>query len=168
MRPEPLGVAALLVPWNDPIAIAAKNLAALLVTGNVVVYKPSEKTPLSGELLAETPRGGAPRRHGVLCTATPGGGRSSGAGDVDVVLHTGSVPPPGDRRDVRATLTKAVLGAWRQRRADRPTPASIRAGGPSRRRRALRQRRADLHVGRRIYVHRDVAAPFLRELTHRP
>src|SRR3954465_12437559 len=44
---EPRGVAALLVPWNDPIAIAGGQLGACLVTGNTVVLKPSEKTPLS-------------------------------------------------------------------------------------------------------------------------
>ena len=50
---EPRGVVALLVPWNDPIAIACGQIAAALVTGNAVVYKPSEKTPLSGARLVE-------------------------------------------------------------------------------------------------------------------
>src|SRR5918998_4438087 len=50
---EPRGVVALLVPWNDPIAIACGQIAAALVTGNTVVYKPSEKTPLSGARLVE-------------------------------------------------------------------------------------------------------------------
>jgi acyl-CoA reductase-like NAD-dependent aldehyde dehydrogenase len=50
---EPRGVVALLVPWNDPVAIACGQIAAALVTGNAVVYKPSEKTPLSGALLVE-------------------------------------------------------------------------------------------------------------------
>ena len=50
---EPRGVVALLVPWNDPIAIAAGQIAAALVTGNAVVYKPSQKTPLSAARLVE-------------------------------------------------------------------------------------------------------------------
>ena len=50
---EPRGVVALLVPWNDPIAIACGQIAAALVTGNAVVYKPSEKAPLSGARLVE-------------------------------------------------------------------------------------------------------------------
>src|SRR5215218_7917970 len=50
---EPRGVVALLVPWNDPIAIACGQIAAALVTGNTVVFKPSEKTPLSGARLVE-------------------------------------------------------------------------------------------------------------------
>jgi len=50
---EPYGVAAVIVPWNDPIAIACGYLGAALVTGNTVVYKPSEKTPLSAVRLVE-------------------------------------------------------------------------------------------------------------------
>src|SRR3954471_16744221 len=50
---EPRGVVALLVPWNDPVAIACGQIAAALVAGNAVVYKPSAKTPLSGARLVE-------------------------------------------------------------------------------------------------------------------
>src|SRR3954453_21363651 len=50
---EPRGVAALLVPWNDPIAIAGGQLGASLAPGNTVVLKPSEKTPLSTIRLVE-------------------------------------------------------------------------------------------------------------------
>src|ERR671916_2767816 len=50
---EPYGVAAVVVPWNDPVAIACGYLGAALVTGNTVVYKPSEKTPLSAVRLVE-------------------------------------------------------------------------------------------------------------------
>src|SRR3954447_236351 len=50
---EPRGVVGLLVPWNDPIAIACGQIGAALAAGNTVVYKPSEKTPLSGARLVE-------------------------------------------------------------------------------------------------------------------
>ena len=50
---EPRGVVALLVPWNDPVAIACGQLAAALVTGNTVVLKPSEKTPLAALRIAK-------------------------------------------------------------------------------------------------------------------
>src|SRR4051794_25764450 len=53
MLPEPRGVAALLVPWNDPVAIACGQIAACLVAGNTVILKPSEKTPLSSALVVE-------------------------------------------------------------------------------------------------------------------
>ena len=44
---EPLGVAALITPWNFPIAIPAWKLAPALISGNAVVLKPAELTPVS-------------------------------------------------------------------------------------------------------------------------
>ncbi|GID29304.1 aldehyde dehydrogenase family protein [Paractinoplanes brasiliensis] len=46
-RREPLGVVGLITPWNFPFAIAAWKLAPALATGNTVVLKPAEQTPLS-------------------------------------------------------------------------------------------------------------------------
>ena len=72
---EPRGVVALLVPWNDPVAIACGQIAAALVTGNAVVFKPSEKTPLSGARLVELLD--LPAACSSSCRATPApGGRS--------------------------------------------------------------------------------------------
>ncbi|MFI5611628.1 aldehyde dehydrogenase family protein [Amycolatopsis sp. NPDC051903] len=51
-RPEPLGVAGLITPWNFPIAIPAWKLAPALVSGNTVVLKPAELTPASATHLA--------------------------------------------------------------------------------------------------------------------
>src|SRR5258705_405902 len=48
---EPRGVAAVITPWNDPVAVSCGLLGAALVTGNTVVYKPSERTPATGWLL---------------------------------------------------------------------------------------------------------------------
>jgi lactaldehyde dehydrogenase / glycolaldehyde dehydrogenase len=44
---EPIGVVAAICPWNFPIAVLCRKLAPALVTGNTVVVKPSEVTPLS-------------------------------------------------------------------------------------------------------------------------
>ncbi len=52
-RREPLGVCGLITPWNFPLMIAAWKLAPALVTGNTVVIKPAEQTPLSTIRLAE-------------------------------------------------------------------------------------------------------------------
>ncbi|KAI1617901.1 putative aldehyde dehydrogenase family protein [Exophiala viscosa] len=53
----PLGVVAQITPWNHPLLIAMKKIAAALAAGNVVIVKPSELAPLSvlkmGELLKE-------------------------------------------------------------------------------------------------------------------
>ena len=44
---EPLGVVALIVPWNFPLAIASWKMAPALAAGNTVVLKPAELTPLT-------------------------------------------------------------------------------------------------------------------------
>jgi RHH-type proline utilization regulon transcriptional repressor/proline dehydrogenase/delta 1-pyrroline-5-carboxylate dehydrogenase len=50
---EPRGVAAVIAPWNFPLAISMGMASAALVTGNCVVYKPSGLTPVIGRHLAE-------------------------------------------------------------------------------------------------------------------
>jgi acyl-CoA reductase-like NAD-dependent aldehyde dehydrogenase len=51
--PEPIGVCALVVPWNDPVDLAVRKLGAALAAGCTVVIKPSEITPASTTLLVE-------------------------------------------------------------------------------------------------------------------
>ncbi|HSD82152.1 MAG TPA: aldehyde dehydrogenase family protein [Solirubrobacteraceae bacterium] len=106
---EPRGVAALLVPWNDPIAIACGQLAACLVAGNTVVLKPSEKTPLSTVRLLELldlPAGIAQPLLGDARAGRPLAAHPL----VDLVVHTGSVTTG---RELAATcganLRKALL-----------------------------------------------------------
>jgi len=50
---EPLGVVGLIVPWNFPLNISSWKLGPALATGNTVVLKPAELTPLSALRLAE-------------------------------------------------------------------------------------------------------------------
>ena len=51
---EPLGVVALITPWNFPVAIPLWKAAPALAFGNAVVLKPSEQSPMMALLLAET------------------------------------------------------------------------------------------------------------------
>ena len=51
---EPLGVVALITPWNFPLAIPLWKAAPALAFGNTVVLKPSEQSPMMALLLAET------------------------------------------------------------------------------------------------------------------
>ena len=55
-RPQPLGVAGQVIPWNFPLLMAAWKLAPALATGNTVVLKPAETTPLTALLLADVIR----------------------------------------------------------------------------------------------------------------
>ncbi len=50
---RPRGLAAVLSPWNFPLAIPAGMVSGALVTGNAVLFKPSERAPLTGYVLVE-------------------------------------------------------------------------------------------------------------------
>ncbi len=50
---EPRGVAAVIAPWNFPLAISMGMVSAAIVTGNTVVYKPSSESPLTGLMVYE-------------------------------------------------------------------------------------------------------------------
>jgi alpha-ketoglutaric semialdehyde dehydrogenase len=70
---EPLGVVAVISPWNFPASIPARKIAPALVTGNTVVFKPSSDAPLCGLRLAEAlVAGGLPS--GVLNFVTGSAG----------------------------------------------------------------------------------------------
>ncbi|GMU45046.1 MAG: aldehyde dehydrogenase [Xanthomonadales bacterium] len=90
---EPLGVIAAIVPWNFPLLMAVWKLAPALATGNSVVLKPSEKSPLTALRLAELAiEAGIPA--GVL-NVLPGFGKTAGEPlalhmDVDGLVFTGS------------------------------------------------------------------------------
>lgn len=92
-RHEPVGVVGQIIPWNYPMLMQAWKLAPALATGNTVVLKPAEQTPLTalriGELILEA---GFPE--GVVNLA-PGFGPTAGAAiashmDIDKVAFTGS------------------------------------------------------------------------------
>jgi betaine-aldehyde dehydrogenase len=90
---EPLGVVAMIVPWNFPLTIAAWKLAPALAAGNTVVLKPAELTPLTAlELERIALEAGLPE--GVLnVVAGPGrvcGERLVEHPDVAKVAFTGS------------------------------------------------------------------------------
>ncbi|RAL14368.1 putative aldehyde dehydrogenase [Aspergillus homomorphus CBS 101889] len=74
---EPLGVCAAIVPWNAPLMITAWKIAPALTTGNTLLLKPSELTPLYSLKLAQLIReAGFPA--GVI-NILPGDGPSAGA-----------------------------------------------------------------------------------------
>ncbi|MFM7015739.1 MAG: aldehyde dehydrogenase family protein [Bacteroidota bacterium] len=53
MKAAPVGVAGQIIPWNFPLLMAAWKIAPALATGNTVVLKPAETTPLTALKLAE-------------------------------------------------------------------------------------------------------------------
>jgi succinate-semialdehyde dehydrogenase/glutarate-semialdehyde dehydrogenase len=148
------------------VAIACGQLAASLVVGNTVVFKPSEKTPLSGARLVELLDLGdvlqllhGDARAGRPLAAHPG---------VDLVIHTGSVQTGRDVAEACLDrLGKALLELGGKDAmivdadVDPEWAAEQAAIG------------AFANAGQlctsveRIYVHRNVAEPFLAALTRR-
>ncbi len=114
--PQRLGVAGQIIPWNFPLLMAAWKIAPALATGNTVVLKPAETTPLTALTLADII---------AECDLPPGvvnvlaGGPSIGqaiveADGIDKIAFTGST-------DVGRNILRTLAG--------RPTRLSLELGG---------------------------------------
>ena len=104
-RPQSLGVAGQIIPWNFPLLMAAWKIAPALATGNTVVLKPAETTPLTALKLAEIIQE-ADLPPGVVNIIT--GASSTGAAivnhpDINKIAFTGST-------DVGKIIQKAIAG----------------------------------------------------------
>ena len=104
-RTSPLGVAGQIIPWNFPLLMAAWKIAPALATGNTVVLKPAETTPLTALKLAEIIQE-ADLPPGVVNIIT-GAGKTGAAivnhPDVNKIAFTGST-------DVGKIIQKAIAG----------------------------------------------------------
>src|SRR5918997_405440 len=103
--PKPLGVAGQVIPWNFPMLMLAWKIAPALATGNTVVLKPAETTPLSALLFAEVCRQ-ADLPPGVVNIVTGAGDTGRAVvehDDVDKVAFTGST-------EVGKQIARAVAG----------------------------------------------------------
>jgi lactaldehyde dehydrogenase/glycolaldehyde dehydrogenase len=92
--PQPVGVVAGIIPWNYPAALTTRKVAPALITGNAIVLKPHEDTPLSAlELAKLAEEAGVPP--GILSVVT-GPGETVGESLVTnpiprLITFTGSV-----------------------------------------------------------------------------
>jgi aldehyde dehydrogenase (NAD+) len=104
-HPKPLGVAGQIIPWNFPLLMAAWKIAPALATGNTVVLKPAETTPLTALKLAEIiQESGLP--DGVVNIVTGFGNAGAAIVNhplVNKVAFTGSTP-------VGKYIQKAIAG----------------------------------------------------------
>lgn len=169
---EPLGVTGHVVPWNFPVSLFARTVAPALATGNAVVVKPAEDTPLTAiELGSHLDAAGVPP--GAV-NVVPGYGTEAGAAltghdDVDGVAFTGSVETG---KEVAATAAGSL------------TPVHIEAGGKNPNvvfpdadlERAVEQTLISIFTrnagqvcsaGDRLLLHEDVREPFLDSLLER-
>lgn len=111
----PKGVCGIISPWNFPFQLAVVPIISALIGGNTVVLKPSEVTPLTGELIREVfDEAGLPP--GVVEVVQGDGttGAALSSADVDMLFFTGSV----------ATGRKVMAAA-----AEKPIPVELELGG---------------------------------------
>lgn len=106
---QPLGVAGQIIPWNFPLLMAAWKIAPALATGNTVVLKPAETTPLTALLLAEIIQE-ADLPPGVVNIITGAG--ATGAAivnhpDINKIAFTGST-------DVGKIIQRAIAGTGKK------------------------------------------------------
>ncbi len=111
----PKGVVGIISPWNFPFQLAVIPMISALIGGNTVVLKPSEVTPITGELIRELfeeasfPKGVVEVLQGDGST-----GAALTGSDVDMIFFTGSV----------ATGRKVMAAA-----AEKPIPVELELGG---------------------------------------
>jgi acyl-CoA reductase-like NAD-dependent aldehyde dehydrogenase len=110
--PNPIGVCALVIPWNDPVDLAVRKLGAALAAGCTVVIKPSEETPASTEALIRLfddlpglPPGVINLVHGP---GDPTGAALVAHPDVDKVSFTGSTATGRRIMQIAAATLKRV------------------------------------------------------------
>lgn len=168
---EPVGVAALIAPWNAPVALASMKLAAALAFGNTCVLKPSEQTPFALHLLVRLlHEAGVP--DGVVNLVNGRGdvtGTSLVAQDgVDLISFTGGT-----------TTGRTIMAAAGRRLV----PCTMELGGKSAnivfasadRDRALDAALASIYsnngqqclAGSRIFVERSIADDFISDFVNR-
>jgi aldehyde dehydrogenase (NAD+) len=111
-NPRPHGVVGQIIPWNFPLLMLAWKVAPALATGNTVVLKPAETTPLTALLFAEVcQQAGLPA--GVVNIVTGDGATGSALvnhPDIDKIAFTGSTGVgKGIARAIAGTGKSATL-----------------------------------------------------------
>ena len=107
-RARPIGVAGQIIPWNFPMLMAAWKIAPALATGNTVVLKPAETTPLTALLLAQVIQE-AELPPGVVNIITGAGetGAELVGSPVDKIAFTGST-------EVGKRIQRSIAGSGKR------------------------------------------------------
>ena len=116
LRPQPLGVIGIIVPWNYPILLAVAPLAGALAAGNRVMIKMSEFTPMTGALFAQLINKYFSPDHVCIINGDAEVAREFSALPFDHLLFTGST-----------SVGKHVMRAA----AENLTPVTLELGGKS-------------------------------------
>ncbi len=171
IRREPVGVVAIITPWNYPFVLTAWRVVAAMAVGNTVVVKPSSLTPMSTLEFAEaSKKAGIP--HGVLNVVT-GSGRKAGETlasnqKVDMIAFTGSTEVGSRLQEIGAKSVKKVsleLGGkapfivFEDADLDAATEGAVVGG--------IINNGQDCANATRFYVHRSKIADFKKLLTQK-
>jgi acyl-CoA reductase-like NAD-dependent aldehyde dehydrogenase len=116
IRPQPLGVVGIIVPWNYPVYLAIGPLAAALAAGNRVMIKMSEFTPRTGAVFAKMIADNFSPDHVTVITGDAGVAREFASLPFDHLLFTGST-----------AVGRHVMRAA----AENLTPVTLELGGKS-------------------------------------
>src|SRR5579885_773817 len=164
---SPLGVGAIIIPWNSPLMLATWNLGPCLATGNCCVLKPSELAPLTslalGEIAAEA---GLPA--GVL-NIVAGLGATGAAmvssADVDAIAFTGGV---STGRSVMAAASGSLKRVMLELGGKSPNlvfnDADLKRSAAGVARSIFRSQGQSCVAGSRLLVDRRIAQEFLELL----
>ncbi len=111
----PKGVVGIISPWNFPFQLAVVPMISALIGGNTVVLKPSEVTPMTGELIDDVfEEAGFPPGVVEVIQGDGSTGAALTEADIDMIFFTGSV----------ATGRKVMAAA-----AKKPIPVELELGG---------------------------------------
>jgi acyl-CoA reductase-like NAD-dependent aldehyde dehydrogenase len=165
MAYAPRGVVAVITPWNDPVAVSCGLLGAALVTGNTVVHKPSERTPATGWRLAQLLAPHFPTGVFSLLSGDGSVGAALAGAEVDVVAQVGST---ATGRAIAAACARTGAKALLENGGSDPLIVDADVDPVWAAQQAALGAFANSGqicvAVERIYVHRDVAAPFLTAL----
>jgi aldehyde dehydrogenase (NAD+) len=165
---EPLGVTAHIVPWNYPIALAARSLAPAIAAGNTVVMKPSEITPLTAIMLGDLAlKAGIPK--GVINIITGSGAEIGGAlvsdPEVDGIIFTGSAETG---KQVMESAAKNVTRVLLELGGKNPhivfPDADLAKAAKSVKEGIFTNAGQMCWAGSRAFIHEDVYEGFVRDL----
>lgn len=167
-RKEPLGVAALIVPWNSPMVMVAMKIAPALAAGCACVLKPADETPLTALAMARIfAEAGVPAG---MTNVVTGIGRVAGAAlaahpDVDKIAFTGSTAvgksiveaAAGNLKRVTLELGgKSPFIVFPDADIDRAVAASARG--------IFRNAGQLCHAASRLYVHASIFDDFVERV----
>ena len=165
VRWRPLGVVAVIAPWNYPVATPSNLLLSALLTGNAAVFKPSEYTPHTGAHLHRLLAGALPEGLVGLVQGAGAVGAALVESNVDMIAFTGSIATgQAIMRSAAAGMKRLVLELGGKDPMLVLPGADLEAAARHAATEALRNCGQVCVSVERIIVHADLAEAFTRRV----